>query len=267
MSRAYARYIIEDFWPNLLFVSLFALLIAFALPYTFGTFEMAKMMRGMIESMPTPMRAMMNNDIEGFLSVQGSVGFSLKHPITISVLTYMAIILPVRYIGRAIEQGKMEIFLTLPLKRSSVFGTFTMVSVFFFAFAALLTAFGAFLGIKLLNTEAFPYLLLWKDMALLLVFFMFVFSISLLGSVWFKDPGKSVLWTVVFIAFFYLLDILARYKPWLAKTDKINLFKYYETQEIMNGKGHWGLDMMVLGVGALLLITLSQIIFQRRDIP
>ncbi len=267
MNKAYARYVIGDFFPKVLFVSLFGMLIAFALPYTFGTFEMAKVMRGMLETLPPAMRAMMGNDIEGFLSIEGSVGFALKHPILLSMMIYMAIVLPTKYMGKAIEHGKMELLLTIPIKRSGIFWTFVQVSLFFFIMAGVMTSLGSILAVKLLDAPDFPYHLLMRDILLYLVFFMSIFSLTTLGMVGLKDPGKGVLWTIIFISFFYLLDILARYKPWLATTDKYNLFKYYETQEIMTGKGHWGLDMMVLGIAATMLILLAWVRFKRRDIP
>ncbi len=268
INKTYAAYILRDFWPHVLFVSVFGMLITFALPYFFGTFEMAKVMKQMMESMPPAMRAMMNNDIEGFLSVEGSVGFSLKHPITITVLSYMAIVLPVKYIGRAIEQGKMEILLTLPMKRSELMRTFLVMAAFFFLVTVLLLALGSYIGIQSLDATTFKYVLFGKDLILVFVFYFFIFSVSLAGTVWFKDPGQGILVTIVYLASFYLIDILSQYRPWLANlTKRINLFKYYETQEIMNSKGNWNIDLIVLGVATALLVLFSWTTFKRRDIP
>ncbi len=265
---AYMRYYLRRSLPVFFITSGIAFLVAFSIPYVVSTFEMTKMVRQMMQNLPPILQGALSDNLEMMTSFAGNVGYSYKHPLLIFTLSFFGVYLPIRFIGMETERGRMEILLTLPVRRSQVMGGFLFLSAAYFAIIGLLLVGGTLLAIRATAEPPIATGLLFKTAYLTVVFYWVIFSASLAATQLWRDSDRALRYVVTPLILLFLLDIILQYLPeWKARLSHYNIFHYYRTQELILQRTDGWHEMTVLVLISIVLLSWSYYHFIHRDIP
>lgn len=249
---------------SMVFIGLFQLMILFLVT----TFDTQAMLSSVITQLPENLRIFLNDSFFNMLTFDGAAAFGFNHPIVLSLLAIVAITIPVRHISREIENGNMELMLSLPFRRKSLIlklwlsGTMVLGLI-------ILTSFLA----SIASMELF-HQLSWKTVFRLLqivlnlwLLFVLVMSYTLLFAGIMKGGGFSGNISAMITLIFYLLFFIGQLWKDASFSLYLNVFNYYQPQKIMFGSENFLIDNLVLALLSLLLLLLSLNRFEKRDIP
>jgi ABC-2 type transport system permease protein len=196
---------------------------------------------------------------DSFRTVGGYIGqqiFALRIPLLVTVLSI------VLFNGLTVgeeRKGLLETQLSLPLKRSTVLFQKLVAGVVIIAIASI----GVFVGIwatLIFIHEHYSYLTIWREiLGAVLVSLDFGLTAFMLGSALGKK-GIAVGLASGFAFLSYLISSLVAAVPSLKGIEKLSLF-HYQTPAIISLR-----NSLVLATVGLLFISISFLLFQRRDI-
>ena len=251
---------------------LFSIAVVAALEYLIvwliSTFDYVPAVAAAFDQLPPMIRTFFNEEFLTRLSVRGAIAFGFDHPLLLALLAINAIIIPSRQISGEIESGTFELLLAHPIRRTTVAASIwisgaTMLLLVVagalggsFAAAVLYHGMDAGLAVRLVRIGANLWLL-----------FMFVLSYTLLLSVFGKEGsrtgGLGAGITVVFYFFHFLAKIWDRVEP----LRPLNMFTYYQPQELMFDQRSFATHAIVLLAGNAVLLGISFWRLNTRDIP
>jgi|GEM_PF-4523417 len=173
-----------------------------------------------------------------------------------------------RFIGMETERGRMEILLTLPVRRSQVMGGFLLLSGIYFVLIGLVLVCGTLLAIRTTGEPPIATGLLFKTAYLTVAFYWVIFIASLAATQIWRDSDRALRYVVTPLILLFLSDILLQYLPtWKARLSHYNIFHYYRTQELILQRTDGWHEMAVLLVLSMALLGWSYYHFIHRDIP
>ena len=126
------QYITKTFCDHIYFL-IFAFLLCAGFQILilsiFSTSEFLKLMESFMKQMPPQMQYFMGEEFIGQFTINGIAAFGYNHPIVMIFLSMIAIMLPARHIGSEIEDGSMELMLSLPVQRQAIIFSLWLFSV------------------------------------------------------------------------------------------------------------------------------------------
>jgi ABC-type transport system involved in multi-copper enzyme maturation permease subunit len=264
----YIRFIWRTHLTFVIFSTAFITLFQFLLLFLVTTFDTEAFVSVVLEQMPPPMRAFLQDSFFSMLNFDGAAAFGFNHPIVITLLVIISISIPVNHITHEIESGTLELLLAHPFKRGSLLISLWLSGLLILFTIITIALAGSYTSILIfheLNPTIFVRLLeicfnLWLLMMLILSYSMLIAIFSRAGT---KTGNLSAAITF----FFYLLFFLSQLWDVLEFTQTFNLFNYYEPQEIMLGKGNYVMDVSILVSAIIIVFGINYHRFNRRDIP
>jgi len=268
INRAYIMLVWRNNRGFAIFSAVFITLLQLLILYLVTTFDTAAIISSILDKLPEMMRAYLEDSFFSTLTFDGAAAFGFNHPLVMALLVMTAINIPVHHITREIDTGTLELLLAHPFRRRTLHTSLWIAGclIFFLIIAAGLI--GSFTSIILfhdLTTGLFIRLLQVGFNLWLLV--VLIFSYTLLIAVWSRPGIKAGNLSAVITLVFYLLFFIAQMWGALKFTKAFNIFTYYEPQGLVFKKGHFALDIIVLGVLILLSFVVSLKRFEKRDIP
>jgi len=249
---------------SMVFVSLFQMMILFLV----STFDTQAILRSLLDQLPEAVRIFLNDSFFNMLSFNGAAAFGLNHPIILAILAVVAITLPVKHISREIENGNMELLLSLPFQRRTLVSLLWISSTLILGVIILAALISSFASILIFHELTGPVAIHLTEIALnLWLLFVLIMTYTLLIATLAPGGGSSGTVSAMITLLFYLLFYIGQLWSELKPTLPFNIFNYYQPQKIMFGQENLGFDCLILGILIIVLGAVSLIRFERRDIP
>ena len=233
------------------------------LPIIYATF--GRQMESLIKSgiIPEAFMRMMGSSVFG---LDAAIALGVSHPIAIA----LQVVYPVGFAALAIagerQNGTLEVLLSRPVSRRSVFLTLLLAILGIAALTTAAMAAGTLIGAAaygltgdlVAGDEAFLYL----NLVLLLAAFA---GIALAASASFDRPGPAIGISLAVVLVGYLLEILGQLWPDAQGLQPISPFHYMRPFEILAGRGQVS-DLVVLIVVFGIAVAYALWRFPRRDL-
>ncbi len=212
-------------------------------------------------------------EITSFLGVQAGtdfyytqmIAFGYAHPLILISLSFLAISMPARYISGEIESRNFDIFLSKPVHRSVVP---THLFIFIFAATALQIV-GIVLGTLAANTQ-FSLGLHVSDYTRVAVlaffFYLSMAALALAVASFQNERGKALSRIIGLVVFLYFYDTITRVNDSLKSFQAFSYFKLYQPSEVIMHKTSLSQDMLICVILTAILLILSILQFNRRDL-
>lgn len=232
------------------------------------TFDTQAIIASIVNQLPKNMQVFLKESFFSTLTFDGAAAFGYNHPMVIALIIVNAINIPARHISRELESGTLEVLLSHPVKRGRFVVTLWssgIVLLLLITLTAFLSSiFGVYVFHQLSAGAVYRILEISLNMWL---FSILILSYTLLIASRAKGGGLTGNVSAMIAFAFYVVFLIAQLWKTLDFLLPYNVFYYYEPQQIMLGKGHLGLDTLVLGGLSALCLGLSLWFFKRRDIP
>jgi ABC-2 type transport system permease protein len=259
-------------WKNnrgfLAFALIVVALFQFLLLRVVTSFEVPPIIHSALEGMPEAVRKVVGQDALSMLTVRGAAAFGFNHPLVLVIMAIAAIMIPARHIAGEVENGTLELLLSLPIARVTLllklFAT-TALFLLIITAAGLASSLGSVAVFDRLSADT--ALRLAGIACNLWLLFTFVASMALLLSTFGKETNPVALRAAGVTLVFYLLHFLSSMWDALAFTQPFNVFTYFQPTALMSGERSLGLNAVVLVVSIVVLVTGSAFQFDRRDVP
>ncbi len=232
------------------------------------SFDTQVMMESFLTQLPKNMQLFLKESFFSTLTLDGAAAFGYNHPMVIALIIVNAINIPVRHISRELESGTLELLLSHPVKRHSFMFMLWGSGILMLLLITVSAFLGSVLGIYFFHELSITIVSRVLEISLnMWLFSILVLSYTILISS--KAKGGSLAGNLsAMIAFvFYIVFLISQLWDSSAFVLPYNIFYYYEPQQIMLGRGHAGLDSLVLTGLSGLCFGLSVLFFNRRDIP
>jgi ABC-type transport system involved in multi-copper enzyme maturation permease subunit len=269
MNKAtYFRFIWRNHMAFAIFSMVFITLLQFLILYLITTFNVPALIKTVLAQMPEKMKIYFSDNFFNTLTLDGAAAFGFNHPLVLTLLSIVAISIPVSHIQREIESGTMELLLAHPFRRQSLLftlwisGSLILLYIIAAALIGSLTAAAIFhqVDLKLATSMLKIGFNLW-------LLFVLVMSYSIMFAAYKPTGLKSSNIASVLTLVFYFLYFLSQLWDDIKFTTPFNIFSYYEPQKLMFGKGNFMLDCSVLTGLIIICFFVSRRQFIRRDIP
>ncbi len=234
----------------------------------FSTSDFLKLMELFMKQMPPQMQYFMGEEFIGQFTINGIAAFGYNHPIVLIFFSMIAITLPARHIGGEIENGSLELMLSLPVKRQAIIFSIWIFTIF----AMLLLLFACWLGTYWglhLNPESItlPFTNIFKIGLNLVVLMLTINAYTFLIAAYSREGSKVALRAAGLTLFFYFLGYAT--KIWLAiqSLKHFTIFTYFQPQMLMTGQASFVKNILVLFSLTLVLLAIAFRRINQRDIP
>jgi ABC-2 type transport system permease protein len=199
-------------------------------------------------------------------TLPGAVTLGTQHPIALSMLGIFAVGATATAIAGERQQGTLEVLLSRPVSRTTVYltlliGLLVVVAVVFLALLAGFVTGAAVQNIlDDLPLEHVPMVflngfLLWGAFA----------TFGLAASVSFDRPGPAIGLSLAYLILNYFLEILGSLWQDVEWTQEYSLFHHFQPTEILAGELD-PIDLVILGAAFLIPIVYALVVFPRRDL-
>ena len=211
-------------------------------------------------------KELMNIGSGSLFTLPGALTLGLQHPLAIAFVGMFAVGSTATAVAGARERGTLEVLLSRPLSRRSVYLTLAAASLILVAIVLAALLGGQLAGMAIQNVTAevdlwqLPLvfangLLLWSAFA----------AFGLAASVSFDRGGPALGLTMAYVLVNYFLEILGSLWRDVSWSQQYSLFHHFNPGNILTGKAD-SFDFAVLGLAVLLPAVYALIVFPRRDL-
>lgn len=265
--KSYFKHILKSHLGFLIFALVFVPLIQFLLIDVFTGLETKPFLDSIMKMMPPQFKMIIGDQFFSTLSIEGAAGFGLNHPVVLTIMIILLTGITSKHIAGAIENGTMEMLLSLPVRRTNLILRIWTISIIIIFFLVILALTGIFSGVMIfdnINSEFTEKIL---RIGINLFFLMMVFlSFSLMTSTFMKESGKAVSISAITILVFYFINILSSlWKP-IEFFRPFNIFYYYQPQKLLVGQRTLTDNLPVLIILSFIFLLISLWQFKKRDI-
>lgn len=251
-----------------IFSMVFITLLQFLILFLITTFDVPAIIQMLLEQFPENLKVYFSNNFFNTLTLDGAAAFGLNHPLVLTLLSIVAISVPVAHIPREIESGTLELVLAHPFRRQALLSTLWISGCLILLIIIITALIGSFTAAAIYHHVDITLLINLLEIGLnLWLLFVLVMSYTLLFAAYKSTGPRASNIASVLTLVFYFLFFLSQLWEDLKFTAHFNIFNYYEPQKLMFGKGNFLLSCAVLtGLIAICYFT-SRRLFIRRDIP
>lgn len=264
---SYFKHILKTHLGFLIFAMIFVPLIQFLLIDVFTALETKPFLDSIMKMMPPQFKMIIGDQFFSTLSVEGAAGFGLNHPVVLTIIIILLTGITSKHIAGAIENGTMEMLLSLPVRRTNLVLRIWTISAFIILMLVVLAFAGLYTGVLIFDNINEGFMDKILRIGINLFFLMLVFmSFSLMISTFMKESGKAVSLSAITILVFYFVDILSSlWKP-IEFFKPFNIFYYYQPQKLLIGQRTLTDNLPVLIILSFIFLLMSLWQFRRRDI-
>lgn len=221
-----------------------------------------------VEQLPEGVRALFGDSFISMLTVEGAAAFGLNHPFVLVILSIGAIAIPSRHIAGEIETGTLELVLSFPVERIRLLLNLILSAVVFLFIIIVFALCSSLLSIHLFHRLTVDLFVKMVQIGCnLWLLFIFIMSLALVFSCFEKEGTKVSIRVAGILLVFYLVHYLSALWDAIQFTIPINIFTYYQPEDLMSGQRPFWLHFVVLIALILICLMVSMVKFQRRDIP
>ena len=201
-----------------------------------------------------------------FFSLEGSLTLGFQHPFLIAILGVIAAGSTAAAIAGERQRGTLEVLLARPISRRAAYAS---IALALFVLVAVLVAAaigGMVVGLNVhdvgeeIDLAGLP--LVFANGALLWIAFA---AYGLAASVSFDRAGPALGVSLAFLIANYFVEILGSLWTDVAWSQEYSLFHHFQPEEILTG-GADPIDLVIVGVAALVPMIYALIVFPRRDL-
>jgi ABC-type transport system involved in multi-copper enzyme maturation permease subunit len=252
----------------LIFGFTFLAFIQFLIITIMSSVDYVPVIEAIINQLPPRLQMLFNQEFISRLSINGAVAFGFNHPLVLSILSIIAIIIPSRHIAGEIEAGTLELLLSSPIKRFNFLFLF-LGSACLFLFIIILGGWiGSVASLFFYKKISFGLIQKISNITLnLWLLYVLIIGYSTLISVFGKETGKVGIISAAITLIFYFFHFLSSVWESVEFVKPYNIFTYYQPQKLMFGERSVLLNVTILIVLIFACVTLALKKFQHRDIP
>jgi ABC-type transport system involved in multi-copper enzyme maturation permease subunit len=263
VNRALFVQTLRSQWLKLLLVSLALLVWGALMPIIYGAF--GQDFKSLVGSGTLPPQ-LANFGGGDLFSLGGIIALGFIHPIAIGLNLVFAAAFAVSAVAGERQRGTLEVLLSRPLGRRTVYGTLAISLVLFIGVTEAAFVVGALIGSIVagvsgeLATSNLP--ILWLNGVLL---FSALAAVALAASVSFDrvSPAAGITLTVVIVEYFlYVLGTLWPDAKWL---QPYSLFDYVDAKAVLAGLADKS-DFLLLGAVTVIAAVFALVVFPKRDL-
>lgn len=211
-------------------------------------------------------RELMNFGSGSLFTLPGALTLGLQHPIAIAFVAIFAVGSTVSAIAGEREGGTLEVLLSRPISRRTLYVTVAAASFTLLAIVMLALLGGQLLGVAIqgvgdeIDLGQMPLVLLngvmlWAAFA----------ALGLAASVSFDRHAPALGLTMAYLLINYFLEILGSLWRDVAWSQQYSLFHRFNPGEILTGNAD-PLDFLVLALAILIPVAYALVVFPRRDL-
>lgn len=211
-------------------------------------------------------KELMNFGSGSLFTLPGALTLGLQHPLAIAFVGIFAVGSTVGAVAGEREAGTLEVLLSRPISRRTLYVTLAAVAATLVAIVLLALLGGQMIGVAIqgvtgqIELAQMPLvflngLMLWCAFA----------AFGLAASVSFDRHAPAIGLTVAYLLTNYFLEILGSLWREVAWSQQYSLFHHFNASKILTGKTDW-VDFVILAVAIIIPIVYALIVFPRRDL-
>ena len=227
--------------------------------------QFAKIFKDLANSGAFP-KELLNFGSGSLFTLPGALTLGLQHPLAIAFVGIFAVGSTASAIAGEREAGTLEVLLSRPISRRSVYITLAAASATLVAIVMLALLGGQVIGVSIqgvtdqLDLALMPLvflngLMLWSAFA----------AFGLAASVSFDRHGPALGLTIAYLLVNYFLEILGSLWRDVAWSQQYSLFHHFNPGKILTGKADWS-DFAILAVAIIIPVAYALWAFPRRDL-
>jgi ABC-2 type transport system permease protein len=211
-------------------------------------------------------KELLNFGSGSLFTLPGALTLGLQHPLAIAFVGIFAVGSTVGAIAGEREAGTLEVLLSKPISRRSLYWTLAAASATLVAVVMLALLGGQLIGVAIqgvgdeLDLGQMPLvflngLMLWSAFA----------AFGLAASVSFDRHSPALGVTMAYLLVNYFLEILGSLWRDVAWSQEYSLFHRFNPGEILTGKAD-PIDFVILAVAIVIPVVYALVVFPRRDL-
>jgi ABC-type transport system involved in multi-copper enzyme maturation permease subunit len=267
-KAVYMRLIWRTHRSFAIFSMVFITLLQFLILFLITTFNVPAIIQMLLDQFPENLKVYFSNNFFNTLTLDGAAAFGLNHPLVLTLLSIVAISVPVAHIPGEIETGTLELVLAHPFRRKALLSSLWSSGCLILLFIIIAALIGSTTAAAIYHhVDNLLLINLLKIGVNLWLLFVLVMSYTLLFAAYKPTGRRASNIASVLTLVFYFLFFLSQLWEDIKFTAHYNIFNYYEPQKLMFGNGNFYLDCTVLTGLIILCYLVSRRLFIRRDIP
>jgi ABC-2 type transport system permease protein len=211
-------------------------------------------------------KQLLNFGSGSLFTLPGALTLGLQHPLAIAFVGIFAVGSTVSAIAGEREGGTLEVLLSRPISRRSLYVTVALACTTLVGIVLLALLAGQLIGVAIqgvgdeLELGLMPLvflngLLLWGAFA----------AFGLAASVSFDRHGPALGLTMAYLLINYFLEILGSLWKDVDWSQKYSLFHHFNPGNILTGKAD-PIDFLILAVAIVIPVAYALVVFPRRDL-
>jgi len=211
-------------------------------------------------------KQLLNFGSGSLFTLPGTLTLGLQHPLAIAFVGIFAVGSTVGAIAGEREGGTLEVLLSRPISRRTLYITVALASATLVAIVLLAMLGGQVIGVAIqglgneVNLGLMPVvfvngLLLWGAFA----------AFGLAASVSFDRRGPALGLTLAYLLVNYFLEILGSLWRDVDWSQKYSLFHHFNPGKILTGNAD-PIDFLILAVAIVIPVAYALVVFPRRDL-
>lgn len=267
-NLVYPAYIIKTHRGLIIFGMFLISFLQFLIIWLMSSLDYAPIFEAILNQLPPQLKMLFNQEFMNRLSIKGAAAFGFNHPLVLTLLGIVSIIIPARHIAGEIEFGTLELLLSYPLKRSKLIITLGLTNIVILFCLICAGLIGSMTALVIFNQFSIDIFLKLIEIGVnLWLLFCLIASYSLLISVFGREGGKAGMWGAAISLIFYFTHFIASIWESLKFTHYVNIFYYYQPQKLMFNQQSFPLNITFLSILTLLFLLFTLKHFEQRDIP
>jgi len=232
------------------------------------SFDFMPMLENFAQQLPVQFQRLLGEEFIAQFTLKGAMAFGYNHPLVLVLLGIVAIQIPAKHVAGYIENGSMELLVSLPVKRL----TFSISLILFSLSAIAVIVAGCWAGttIGMLffpDARILPFKDIFQIGLNLWILMVTISAYTLLISSYLNEGGRAATLAGVITIVFYFIDYISKMTEAANFLAPFTIFHYHEPLKIMAGENNYVLNVLVLAGISFIFFSLAIRKIKKRDIP
>jgi len=201
-------------------------------------------------------------------SISGAVAFGYNHPIVLIFLAIIAIMLPAKHIAGEIEDGTLELLVSLPIKRIKLSFSLWILSVLMPLIAIIGGWSGTLIGMMIYpQTSNLPFVKIFQIGINLWLLILTINGYTFLFSAYSREGNRVTLRAAGVTLFFFFLNYTVKLWSAVSFLKPFTIFSYYQPQQIVTGQASLIENIGILAALTTIFLIIAFRKINKMDIP
>ncbi|MFN0138301.1 MAG: ABC transporter permease subunit [Phycisphaerae bacterium] len=253
------------FWLVVVVIFVFEHIFVFAMRTSAEHFaDMAKRFPFMVNIIQTLVGAKLEVDA----TVTSFIAIGFSHPFLFAVMWAFIVTNCTRVIVAEIERGTADLLMSLPVSRLGLYTSVTAVWALVGIPACVMPWVGIWFAVRAFPvSEPLNFARLWLPIVNLYALYLAIGCATMWVSTLHARRGPAIAWVIGLLLASFLINFLVAMVPSLNWLGYLGVLQYYRPLESVRSGDLPTMNLVVLGVGALVAWFAGLGVFMRRDIP